>query len=162
MRELVASLMDGTGLQPKTEPRPVVKQMRLQPPATRPVIETGSWQRRGAALGHAAERFLEHRGDPAGLVAGRGIVVHGLDPAAVPLPPPVPVEELVGHALIDGAPDEQVLGAIDLGCLRQHAGATVPDQLVDNLRLLSPVGCFEERGRFAGALRAIGGRGSTR
>src|SRR3989440_10140566 len=43
MRELVASLMDGTGLQPKTEPRPVVKQIRLQPPATRPVIDTGSW-----------------------------------------------------------------------------------------------------------------------
>src|SRR5262249_26323909 len=42
MRLLVASLMDGTGLQPKTEPRPVVKQMTLQPPATRPVIETGS------------------------------------------------------------------------------------------------------------------------
>src|SRR5262249_15961106 len=42
IRLLVASLMDGTGLQPKTEPRPVVKQMTLQPPATRPVIETGS------------------------------------------------------------------------------------------------------------------------
>src|SRR5206468_10689615 len=42
-REFVASLMDGTGLQPKTEPRPVVKQMMLQPPATRPVIDTGSW-----------------------------------------------------------------------------------------------------------------------
>src|SRR5215470_5986425 len=43
MSEFVASLMDGTGLQPNTEPRPVVKQMRLQPPATRPVIDTGSW-----------------------------------------------------------------------------------------------------------------------
>src|SRR5438034_193118 len=42
-REFVASLMDGTGLQPKTDPRPVVKQMMLHPPATRPVIETGSW-----------------------------------------------------------------------------------------------------------------------
>src|SRR5205814_8860820 len=41
--ELVASLIDGTGLHPNTEPRPVVKQMMLQPPATRPVIETGSW-----------------------------------------------------------------------------------------------------------------------
>jgi hypothetical protein len=39
----VASLIEGTGLQPKTEPRPVVKQMTLQPPATRPVIDTGSW-----------------------------------------------------------------------------------------------------------------------
>src|SRR4029450_5736113 len=43
MSELVASLSDGTGLHPNTEPRPVVKQMMLQPPATRPVIDTGSW-----------------------------------------------------------------------------------------------------------------------
>src|SRR5437879_13629550 len=42
MSELVASLLDGTGLQPNTEPRPVVKQMMLAPPATRPVIDTGS------------------------------------------------------------------------------------------------------------------------
>src|SRR3989442_2784497 len=42
-REFVASLMDGTGLQPNTDPRPVVEQMMLDPPATRPVIETGSW-----------------------------------------------------------------------------------------------------------------------
>src|ERR1051325_5130717 len=41
--ELVASLIEGTGLQPNTEPRPVVKQMTLQPPATSPVIDTGSW-----------------------------------------------------------------------------------------------------------------------
>src|SRR5437773_2431048 len=40
--QLVASLMDGTGLHPNTEPRPVVKQMRLHPPATSPVIDTGS------------------------------------------------------------------------------------------------------------------------
>src|SRR5687768_5834926 len=43
MSEFVASLMDGTGLQPNTDPRPVVKQMMLQPPATRPVMDTGSW-----------------------------------------------------------------------------------------------------------------------
>src|SRR4030095_6310468 len=41
IRLLVASLIDGTGLQPNTEPRPVVKQIMLQPPATRPVIDTG-------------------------------------------------------------------------------------------------------------------------
>src|ERR671937_2087274 len=41
--EFVASLIDGTGLQPNTEPRPVVKQMTLQPPATSPVMDTGSW-----------------------------------------------------------------------------------------------------------------------
>ncbi len=39
---LVASFKDGAGLQPKTEPRPVVKQMMLAPPATWPVAETGS------------------------------------------------------------------------------------------------------------------------
>src|SRR4028118_1474668 len=39
---LVASLMEGGGLQPKTLPRPVVKQSRLAPPATWPVAPTGS------------------------------------------------------------------------------------------------------------------------
>ena len=33
-------------------------------------------------------------------------------------------------AFADGAPDEQVLGAVDLGRLRQHAGAAVAHQLV--------------------------------
>src|SRR5882757_280902 len=39
---LVASLMEGDGLQPNTLPRPVVKQTRLAPPATCPVAATGS------------------------------------------------------------------------------------------------------------------------
>ncbi len=39
---LVASLMDGAGLQPNTLPRPVVKHTRLAPPATCPVAATGS------------------------------------------------------------------------------------------------------------------------
>ena len=39
---LVASLIDGEGTQPKTEPRPVVKQIMLAPPATWPVADTGS------------------------------------------------------------------------------------------------------------------------
>src|SRR4051794_23427232 len=39
---LVASLIDGAGLQPNTLPRPVVKQTRLAPPATCPVAATGS------------------------------------------------------------------------------------------------------------------------
>ena len=39
---LVASLMEGAGLQPNTLPRPVVKQTRLAPPATWPVAATGS------------------------------------------------------------------------------------------------------------------------
>ena len=39
----VASLMEGAGLQPNTEPRPVVNTTMFAPPATRPVTETGSW-----------------------------------------------------------------------------------------------------------------------
>ena len=39
---LVASLSEGAGLQPYAEPRPVVKQIMLAPPATWPVAETGS------------------------------------------------------------------------------------------------------------------------
>src|SRR5262249_811803 len=39
---LVASLIEGAGLQPNTLPRPVVKQTRLAPPATCPVAATGS------------------------------------------------------------------------------------------------------------------------
>ncbi len=40
--ELVASFRLGTGLHPYTEPRPVVKQTMLAPPATMPVTDTGS------------------------------------------------------------------------------------------------------------------------
>src|SRR3954451_6257992 len=42
MGVLVASLIEGAGLQPNTLPRPVVKQTRLAPPATCPVAATGS------------------------------------------------------------------------------------------------------------------------
>ncbi len=40
--EFVATLMDGAGLQPKTEPRPVVNTQTFAPPATMPVMLTGS------------------------------------------------------------------------------------------------------------------------
>src|SRR6266478_2708979 len=40
--ELVASLIEGAGLQPNTLPRPVVKHTILAPPATCPVAATGS------------------------------------------------------------------------------------------------------------------------
>src|SRR5260370_13118961 len=40
--ELVASLIEGAGLQPNTLPRPVVKQTRLSPPAPCPGAATGS------------------------------------------------------------------------------------------------------------------------
>src|SRR3954462_8359471 len=42
MGELVASLSDGDGLHPYTDPRPVVKQIMFAPPATCPVALTGS------------------------------------------------------------------------------------------------------------------------
>src|SRR2546428_314666 len=42
--ELVASFIDGTGLHPNTDPRPVVKQMMLQPPAAN-YIGWGPWMR---------------------------------------------------------------------------------------------------------------------
>src|SRR5205085_10419120 len=40
---LVASFSDGDGAQPYAEPRPVVKQIMLAPPATCPVADTGSY-----------------------------------------------------------------------------------------------------------------------
>src|SRR5262249_34421245 len=84
----------------------------------------------GASLGDATQRLLEDGGDAARLVAGCGIVVHALAPAAVPLPPTVAIDELLGHRLADRAPDEQVLGAVDLRCLREHARAAVAHELV--------------------------------
>ena len=85
---------------------------------------------RGAALGDPAQRLLEDGGDPPRLVAGGGVVVHLLDAPAVPLPPLVAVEELLGHLLADGAADEQVLGAVGLGGLREDARASVAHELV--------------------------------
>jgi hypothetical protein len=40
---VVASFKQGTGLHPKTDPRPVVKHMTFAPPATMPVTLTGSY-----------------------------------------------------------------------------------------------------------------------
>ena len=42
MGVLVATLIDGTGLQPKQLPRPVVNTTMLAPPATSPVTDAGS------------------------------------------------------------------------------------------------------------------------
>ena len=39
----MAILIDGDGLKPNAEPRPVVNTTTLQPPATWPVTETGSY-----------------------------------------------------------------------------------------------------------------------
>jgi hypothetical protein len=40
---VVASLRLGAGFEPNTEPRPVVKQTMVAPPATIPVTDTGSY-----------------------------------------------------------------------------------------------------------------------
>ena len=42
MAELVESFRLGTGLHPKQDPRPVVKQITFAPDATCPVTDTGS------------------------------------------------------------------------------------------------------------------------
>jgi hypothetical protein len=39
---LVLTLIDGVGLHPSTDPRPVVNTTTVEPPATMPVTETGS------------------------------------------------------------------------------------------------------------------------
>jgi hypothetical protein len=52
----VASLIDGTGLAPNIEPRPVVKQIRLAPPAIWPVAE----HRVEARRVHEHEALLRH------------------------------------------------------------------------------------------------------
>ena len=54
-------------------------------------------QRRGAALGGGAERFLEDRGQAACLVAGRGVVVHrAAVERGVVLPPADALDQLLG------------------------------------------------------------------
>src|SRR6266545_4654629 len=93
-------------------------------------VEEHVGHRGGTALGHAAQRLLEDRGDAARLVAGGGIVVHALDAAAVPLPPLVAIDELLGHRLADRAADQEVLRAVDLGRLGEHSRAAVAHELV--------------------------------
>src|SRR6266508_3542524 len=54
-------------------------------------VEEHVGHRGGTALGHAAQRLLEDRGDASRLVAGGGIVVHALDDTAAPPPPHVAI-----------------------------------------------------------------------
>ena len=50
----------------------------------------------GAALGDRAQRLLEDRGQPAGLVAGRGVVVHlAVVARGVVLPPADALDQLL-------------------------------------------------------------------
>src|SRR5206468_11388768 len=56
-------------------------------------VEEHVHHRRRPALGHAAERFLEHSGYPSSFVTWSRIVIHRLDAAAIPLPPSVAIDE---------------------------------------------------------------------
>ena len=119
-RSLVATLIVGAGFEPKAEPRPVVKTTTWAPPAIWPVADdrvvaggvhedeaglgdglgvlVDGGQRRRAALGGGAERFLEDGGQAALLVAGRGVVVHraAVDRGVV-LPPADALDQLVAR-----------------------------------------------------------------
>ena len=94
-------------------------------------VERDVGERRGAALGRRAERFFQDGGEAAGLVAGRGVVVHlALVAGGVVLPPADAVDQLLADLLRGGAADEQVLGAVDLRRLGEHGGAAILDQHV--------------------------------
>ena len=87
---------------------------------------------RRAALGDRAQRLLEDRRQAAGLVARRRIVVHlALLARRVVLPPLDARDELLADLARHGAPRQQVLGAVDLGRLRQDRRAAVAHQQVD-------------------------------
>ena len=84
-------------------------------------VERDVGERRGAALGRRAERFFQDRREAAGLVAGRGVVVHlALVAGGVVLPPADAVDQLLADLLRGRAADEQVLGAVDLRRLGEH------------------------------------------
>jgi hypothetical protein len=85
----------------------------------------------GAALGDGPRRLLQDGGQPAGLVAGRRVVVHlHLVAPRVGLPPGNARQQLVGHLATDGAARQQVFAAVDLGRFRQDRGAAMAHQAV--------------------------------
>ena len=90
-----------------------------------------SLQVAGAALGHRTQRFFKNRGQAAGLVAGRGVVVHlaAVD-LRVLLPPLDAANQLVRYLGAYRAAREQVLGAVNLGCFAQDGGTAVSHQQV--------------------------------
>jgi hypothetical protein len=98
-------------------------------------------QRRGAALGHRSQRFLEDGGQAALLVAGRGIVVHLAAIArGVILPPVNALDDLGADLRRHRAAGQQVFGTVDFRGFRQDGGAAMGDQ---------QIGC--------GAQRRVGG-----
>src|SRR3546814_11519438 len=78
----------------------------------------------GAALGGSAQRLLQDGGEAAGLVAGRGIVVHlaAVAPDVV-LPPADALDQLLADGARGGAPGQPMLGAVDLRRLAHAGGA---------------------------------------
>ena len=93
---------------------------------------TTSIERRGAGLGHRAQRLFQDGGQAAGLVAGRGIVVHL---RAVDRRCSAPTSRGARAAWPATAGDaaraiEQVLGAVDLRRLGEDHRAAEPDQPV--------------------------------
>ena len=124
-------------------PRPVVKAIRLTPPAASPVSDIGIvarrvheheagrsdalgiiddvHQRRGACFSDRAQRFLENVREAAGLVSGRRIVVEAAaEPIQIGLITGDESEQLFGNLPIARAPDQQMFRAEDLGGLRQN------------------------------------------
>lgn len=85
----------------------------------------------GSPLGDRAERLLDDRRQPSGLVARRGIVVDDQAPALGELfPPPDALHQLAAH-LFGGCPGgEQVFGAVALGGFREDGGAALAHQQV--------------------------------
>src|SRR5262249_16041421 len=82
-----------------------------------------SAQRGRAAVGGGAQRLLQNGGEAAGLVAGRRVVVHLASIAlGVFLPPANALHQFLADRAVDGTAGEQVLGAIDLRRLGEHAG----------------------------------------
>ena len=89
-------------------------------------------ERRLAALGDGAQRLLEDGGQPAALVAGRGVVVdRGAMLGDVIFPPLYVAVELGGDLRRRGAIGEQMLGAVDFRGLRQNADAADAGENID-------------------------------
>ena len=85
-------------------------------------------ERRAATFGDRTERLFGDRRQAAGFVADRRIVV---DRAAVHgdvlLPPADPLEQAIGDRHIAASIDQQMLGAVEFGCLGEHGTSSAGD-----------------------------------